>query len=340
MDAPSFEKRKTKLPIFTFSELISATLRLYGQNFSGFILPVALVTVPTVMISAAAAETMLKNSELMNTYSANPSSMTREQAMQMMTQSFSAVGSTASISLILGLIQSIVVMSLITWFASESYFGRTASLGEAIRSVFQRFWSLVGGLLFYNLILIAITIALAFTLFLCGLGIGLIFFISITLGSLVIPVFLLERTGFGLGLRRSWYLAKRRFWMLFGVLALVTVSSFVVNLGLGGLTRNVPTVSIIVQSLLAFIVVPFGQIANTLIYYDARVRYEDLEGALNSAEKQDARPADVDSPVYNSSLMDGSDFTNVAILTVLMIVIVLVIVGLNLALGNPGYNFR
>jgi hypothetical protein len=174
-------------------------------------------------------------------------------------------------------------------------------------------------------ILILTAILLTFVLFLCGLGIGLIAYISIALGSLVVPVFVLERTGIGLGLRRSWNLAKRRFWMLFGIVALTTIVSFLSGLFVGLVAQNSLPLNIIFQSLVNIALVPLVPIANTLVYYDARVRYEDLEGALNSIEKPDARPADIDSPSYSGSFMEGGDFTNLAIMTALLFVVIILL---------------
>jgi hypothetical protein len=340
MDAPltpKSEKRKVKLPVFTFAELISATLRLYGENFGRFVLPLALVVVPSVVLSVGVSESALQNSRL-QTFAATPGMTQAElqrQVSQYLNELVPVLLALVVVGVVVAIFQSVIIGSIISWLTSESYLGRAGTTGEAFRVATQRAFPLIGGFLAYFAWIFLISIAMTFVLFLCGLGFGILAYISLALGGLLVPVFVLERVGMGRGLRRSWHLGKRRFWMLFGVTAVTSVFAYIASLVIAPFTGNSPVVSVIAQSVLNILVIPFGTIASTLIYYDARVRYEDLEGALATAPTPTPSPADVESPVYHQvPLFEGSDFTNLAIMTALLFVLILVLGGLSIAGGG------
>jgi MFS family permease len=337
MDAPLSEKRKLKLPVFTFGELLSATLRSYRQSFPRFILPVALYAVIATSLTTYVGQNIPID---MTTFQmANQTSLSREQAMALLSQSVQVLGTLGAVSLIVSLVQSLLLTPLITWLASEAYLGRKATLGQAVSALRSRFISVLGGLLVYYLLIVLLLVALTLVFFLCGLGLGLVGYVTLALGSLLIPVLLLERVGIGEGLRRGWFLAKRRFWMLFGIAAIFTVISYVVGLAIPRLVGTNLLLSVISQVVFDIVLMPFLPIAYTLVYYDARVRFEDLEGELTRIEKPDPRPADIASPVYNSNLMEGSDFANLAIMVVLMFIVVLVLVAYSLATGGARAAF-
>lgn len=339
MDMPALEKRKFKLKQFTFAELLNVIPQLYGQIFPVVILPVILLVVPTIILQAVSQQNLL---ETLTRLGIDPtdSRATSRLSQAQINQLLAALGSTLWPTLLLTLLITLVFGSLmtgvITHQTSERYLGRAATLGQTWTAIRGRLLPYVFGQFIYALILVGLLIALSLILFACGLGFGVLGYIALTLGSLLAPVLILENVSVGMGMRRAWSLAKKRFWMIAGI---VFVSGLL-SVG-GGLVIGLffPTgiLLLILSGMLTIFITPIIPIAATLIYYDSRVRFEDLEGAFSASSVPEPRPADVYSPKVQGALMEGSDFTNMALLTAGIFVIALVLVGLTF-LNSPGVS--
>src|SRR5258708_4089827 len=195
----------------------------------------------------------------------------------------------------------IVLYAPVSYVVSETYLGRTAAMADSFSAVGKRLSALLAGIAVYIGALLVFSFALAFVLFLCGLGFGLIVYGALASGSFLVPVLMLERTTVRRGLSRAWSLAKTRIWPIIGVAAITFLISFVADLVitvlLSGLaarssaSTSTDTIITVVDVIVSSLVAPVVPIAFTLLYYDARIRVEGLDIALRAAP--DLSPADV-----------------------------------------------
>ncbi|MCC7449925.1 MAG: hypothetical protein IT324_21070 [Anaerolineae bacterium] len=204
--------------------------------------------------------------------------------------------------------------------------GRRATIGEAFKAVRSRLVGVGLGLVVFYIIIGGAFLVLAFTLFVCGLGIGVLAYLGVTLYAFLTPVLILERTSIMDGLGRAWMLGKARVWPVAGLMFVIILISGVLNLALTLTIQlitqgNVASVSfgasqaleIVLQSIISIFLAPVLPVALTLMYYDTRVRVEGLDIALQAVGKSDPRPADVLSPPAHGFLT-GRDYGNVGIM--------------------------
>jgi hypothetical protein len=74
-------------------------------------------------------------------------------------------------------------------------------------------------------------------------------------------------------------------------------------------------ISIIIQAVIGIVISPILPIGLTLLYYDARVRTEGLDIALQTTGKPDARPEDIISPPVDGP--NSKDFVNLGIFVII-----------------------
>jgi hypothetical protein len=321
-------------PTLSTLELLDRAFRIYRDNFLSFLVPVAIVTVPLTLINLVVGQLMassLDESGFTNLlYSGR--NTTGAASSRWMNDLLSTFGNTFLILMLIAvagaILQGVFVNGLLTYIASENHLGRKPTIGEAFRSIRERLLPLGGALFLFYVILFILSAALAFALFLCGFGFGVIVYVGIVLYAFLTPVLILERTGVGLGLRRAWMLGKARLWPVFGLIIAITVITSVINVGLNSITSLIiPTpdrfstaltasgvLDIVLNSLVGIAIAPILPIALTLMYYDTRFRIEGLDILLRAAETPEARPADVISPPPFSGFLTGKDVTNMAIM--------------------------
>jgi hypothetical protein len=149
----------------------------------------------------------------------------------------------------------------------------------------------------------------------------LLFYYGLALYFFLVPVMVLERTGPGLGTNRAQYLGRVRFWPTLGfvfVIWLVWVSSTrrLVQLACwwGATVEGAIAVETVLSPRSPFSS-PIMPIGLTLMYYDARIRVEGLDFALQSVDSPEPRPSDVESPHPAERLITGRDLANTFLLT-------------------------
>jgi hypothetical protein len=116
----------------------------------------------------------------------------------------------------------------------------------------------------------------------------------------------------------------------------VWLISLVITLALGGVqqffvqqlvnSRSVGAAQIVMlffQIVAGLFTAPIFPIAQTLLYYDSRIRLEGLDIAFQSLEKSEPRPSDVPSPAPSGGFLNGRDVANLVILSVGTIVLTL-----------------
>jgi hypothetical protein len=296
----------------TVLEILDRTFRLYRQNFALFIGIAALIVIPFAIIQQFIGQ-------------ATPTRVTYTYGTSAISD---AVCGSALITLVLTVIQSVLTIGAMTSAASEAYMGHRLSIREAFDGAFKRFGALLLGLFGIYAILIAFFIFAGLTAAMCvpglAFGIALVIFVGMTTYALMGPVLTLENVGPFLGINRAWSLGKARFWTVIGLMFVLIIIAWVLTLAFGALvtwigagmrSSDLEGLLFATNAVLSVFLIPVVPIAQTIFYYDTRNRLEGLDFALQSLNRPDARPFDLEAPRPQSSLT-SRDLINIAILTV------------------------
>lgn len=308
--------------------VLTRTVRTYQANFLPLFVLSVIVQVPLTLIGSAMTVPAL---ERLGAFAAsvqvNPSTGTVTQldpsAMNELTATFLSL---MLVLLALAFAQLVLVNAAVAHITSEHQFGRQAGMIEAFTSVSSRLPSYSIALLLVFVALVVTGAALGVVFFLCGFGIGVLAWLSLTLTTFLAPAFVMERGGLLPTLNRAWSLGKLYLWPIFRVNIAIfivvwlvtTVVGFVVPTGSvqtgaqAGVTLN--PIGTLISIMVTALITPLTPIAATLMYLDARVQYEGLDAALAALGKHGARPVDVDAPPAGPAFT-GRDVTNMFILT-------------------------
>jgi hypothetical protein len=166
--------------------------------------------------------------------------------------------------------------------ASQAYLGEAVDVAEAVRRALVRTPQVLVAAVFR---FVAMSIAFLFLFFPVLYIVALLFAVT--------PVIVLERGGVWTGIRRSASLSKGRKWHILNTLGLVGIIYYILALGfwlLASLFGNfiITTVTSVVVSVLVY---PVVAIAETVLYYDARVQSEGLDIELMTGALAPAAPS-------------------------------------------------
>jgi hypothetical protein len=326
-------ERSTLRPSTTL-EVLDRAFRVYRDNFGLVIALVALAMIPLTALNLFNTAYFSQRIQDVN------QSLVTDTGSSFAGSSFnntlfSTVGFTVLLLLVNGLAQCLLVSAPLTYIASERYLGRRVSIGRAYRAVAGRLGYLALSLiLFYIIIVVLVTVASVMS-FAClaGLGlVGFIMFVGINYYAFMVPVFVLERTGFGASIGRAWSLAKSRFWALFWLTSAVLTTTGIISIALyatqvvvaggtigGASARSGQIVNVILSAAINIFVIPVLPLAYTMMYYDTRIRREGLDIALSSVNVAEPRPADVGSPPPGPMLVQ-QDWRTILTITVVGLV--------------------
>ncbi len=232
-----------------------------------------------------------------------------------------------SLNLIIGFAANVLLLGLVTVVVSRSVLGMTTSLPEVWQLARPRLPALLGTtgllLLIYCALWVPFALVLAVAvgtgqpvvillLLVVGLATVLAEVAGWTLLSMAAVVVVLERTGPGTALRRSWQLVRTSFWRILGILLLTALIYFVVSeiialpfagaelAAVGGLGRfHVSLLSVTLAGLGGIlggtIARPFLAGVTVLLYCDTRMRREGLDLVLRSGESGPLQARDAES---------------------------------------------
>lgn len=169
------------------------------------------------------------------------------------------------------------------WVISETYLGRQASVGEAVRFAFGKI----------------------VPLFLAGLAVGIIVIFGMMLllvpgiiaacgYAVVSQVVVLEGVSADIALKRSWQLTKGFKWKVFGLACVAFLLIFLPAIVFSFLAGTIPggeTSSSIIDDFVSLIITPLFTCAFTLLYYDLRVRKEAFDLEMLSRQLTGSWPA-------------------------------------------------
>ena len=205
----------------------------------------------------------------------------------------------------------------------EEYAGRRRSIGEAFSFALTRFLPLIGASILVGVIIFV-------GMLLCCLP-GFYFAVSFALVSQVV---VLEKLGPGEALSRSQRLVAEFWWRVLGVLFLIGVANFILQMAVGaGLSvllppqKVIPTdegnriefnrvnqvITTLIAQLVSIIFTTYMAVCTTLLYLDQRIRKEgfDLELAAQLGEEPGRRvepqpdfPDELDDPERRRRRLD------------------------------------
>jgi hypothetical protein len=168
---------------------------------------------------------------------------------------------------------------------------------------------------------------IAAALFTCGISLALLLFILIATWPFLIVVLSLEKVRPSEAPVRAFRLIKARLWQVIGLTIAVLAIGIALNLFIALLfsatTGFVDAINMSLQIAVNVLVAPILPIGYTLLYYDARIRSERLDAALQLSPT--ARPGDI-VPEATSALVSRDDWMNIAIAVMAIFVILLVYV--------------
>jgi len=221
------------------TELVDASFQVFRRTPVQFIVAAALVYVPWLVIQ------MLFDLEI------TPQRMF----------DFDVLGA----NLVAGLAVYVILGGVITVMARDVYFDRAPDVAKAFRAVGTRILPLLG----VSLVVVVSTF------------VALIFFLLPALYPLARffsarQAVMLERAGVGLSLSRSSALSSKLKGHILNTLLLAGVLTFAITFGTTIVAQMIPS-DVIKRTLMTIVAVcvkPFFSIAETLLYYDVRIRKE------------------------------------------------------------------
>jgi hypothetical protein len=287
---------------FSFLGLLDRTFRLYRENFATIVGIAAIVLIPLAVVQFLLSAWSLSSGAYVSTLSR--AAATSE-----------ALGTSlviSIVSLVVSLIQAVVMTGAVTYAASESYLGRTVSIGQAFGARRDRFKNLGCGYIIFFILLFV----LAFVIGMVGVlwtpafaGLGVVLYVGIATYTFLSPVLILENVETPLGVNRSWSLGKARFWTAVALNLTLVLLTALLNLAFAGVaqvlvlavtgtlaTTGTVALNLILTTISNVFLAPLLPIGLTLLYHDSRNRLEGLDFALRALSKPDARPADIASP--------------------------------------------
>lgn len=300
----------------TVTDVMNRTFRVYRDNLIAFLSLVTVIIVPLTIISTSIGASMQDELNAMDR--ANPE----------LPEGFWLVILVAFVSAFL---QGVVINGLITYMVSERVLGRSTSIGEALSAVQSRLVPLALGMFILLVSIFVATLLLLVTGAICLfplIGLPMLFYLAIAANFYLAPVLVLENVLPSVGIQRALKLGKARFWQTLQLVIGIAIVLFILQFFLGLVTAAITGVEagsveavnsgayLTLDVIITILITPVMPIALTLMYYDTRVRVEQLDEALQEVNKPDARPSDVASPAPDGTLLEREDLTNILLLTI------------------------
>ncbi len=349
----------------SIGDLLDEAIRLYRRNFIPFVGVVAVVQVPVLLLNLLMAMLNLALNPQQALGLDMLQGMLRGQPMS--TEEMIARSNQPSpglevligfmvLSYLINYLQLVGYLAVLAGTARmvlSHFLDETAGIGATWRATLSRWKSLFG----LSALIIILDIGLVIWCIVPCVGWlsgpPLLAYLNVCWMALAAPVVALEGTGAAGALRRSWHLARTRFWHLVGVglfgyvLQWILVSApalvILVAMTVVGLPAMAGLIgSNVVTLTLMALISPVILIAISLLYLDMRVRHEGLDLALQAealvppALPAVAAPRVLPGPAAKEPLFNVKDRTNLLILGGLILVPIMLCIGLPMLLGFIG----
>jgi hypothetical protein len=235
------------------TEIIDAAIEVYRRNPIHFLLLAAIVRVPWLVVQVLVIGTRAPDIEAITT------------------------------SILIGagtLLTTLLMSGFVVHMASELYLGRQTDAFDTIR----RTWTRIG----------AVFIASVIQSLAIGIGLLLFLFPAVWVTAIlfaVVPVIMIEQRGIGGAFARSVRLSSGMKSHILSALGLVVLIRVIVEIGIAIISLAIPSPEIRFVALAAagMIIYPLLGIAETLVYYDIRIRKEGFD--IEMMAQQAASPA-------------------------------------------------
>ncbi len=281
----------------SLGEILDGMFRLLVRHWRTYLLALGVIVVPVNLLTSYLGYETGGGVGLLEQFN-NPAA---SEALRAGGADVTALLGVFGVGLANALLVTPLVNGIACRIAATGYEGGDPQPAAALKAALRRYGALVGANLLFVL---ALLLALVPGVVALGLGaadgalgvvvaglllllLGLVGMLALAaLFALVYPVVVVERTGPVMALRRSARLVRSRFWPVLGTLLLAYLVAIAVGavlvlpfsipgLLVGGATGLVLTTA---GSILAGVVsAPVTANAQTLLYYDARVRREGLD---------------------------------------------------------------
>lgn len=296
----------------TLADVLDGMFRLFIGHWRTYLMALGVIVVPQSFVTALAARQLGTEAGLLEQFNNPAAAQAAFQAGPDMT----AVVIFAGIAGLLALFLTPYLTGVGCRIAGEAYEGGDPQPGEVLRSTLRRYGALLG-VIFLQALVFLLIFALPIGIVVAGVtggdqglvvgGVILALFIlpaAIWLGirlALATPVVMMEGAGVVAALKRSYELVEGRWWRVFGTLLLAQIITGIVA-QIASLPFSIPGelvsgwIAVVFTTLggvLAGVVTtPLAANAQTLLYYDGRIRSEgyDLEQRFN-APPPPPRPA-------------------------------------------------
>jgi hypothetical protein len=249
----------------TVGEILEAAFGLYAKHWKSLLTIVAIVVVPLTLIQYFIGDAIASNV----TTTAGGQVVVNEGAGR-------AFGSAAVVGLLSLVIQQVLI-GAIAWAVATTLVGREPDVGEAYRFGYKRLWSIL---------LVGILFALAVLAGLIALVIpGIIIAVRL---SVSIPALVVEGRRGTEALGRSWDLVRGQSWSVFGCFLVAFLLAGILNSALTAIGGDSWFAVGVLAAIAACITTPFTGLVIGLVYFDLRVRKEQLDVATLDRELQAA----------------------------------------------------
>jgi hypothetical protein len=242
-------------------EILEAAFGLYAKHWKSLIQIVAIVVIPLTLLQAFLSDAVVGDPFVRQV---NGEVVLREGGGR-------AIAGAAVTGLLTLVVQQILI-GAVAWAVASVLVGREPDVAESYRFGYRRLWSILLVGILFGLAVLAGLIALIIP--------GIIIAVRL---SVSIPALVVERKRGTQALGRSWDLFRGYSWPVFGAFLVVALLTGIVN----GLFTAIGGGNWFVAGLLggigSSVTTPFTGLVIGLIYFDLRVRKEQLDvGRLES----------------------------------------------------------
>jgi hypothetical protein len=298
--------------------------------------PAATVGLAAIVLAITGVVTTAASLSIRNTLSSTETALKNHSASSAQVgHFFGAVGGLAGVSVVLSLIADVILTGLLTAVIGRGVLGQRVGIGQAWRLVRPRLWAVLGVTVLTWLIIVVLWIpyvVILVVLIAAHLGglaaaFGILGFLAMACVeiftwvrlSLAAPVVVLEQVGPIRALHRSWQLAGRSFWRLFGIFLLtviiVAVAALILQIpfyiievivggGIGAFGAGKSVASIIVGGVgsiaVGALTRPVFAGVTVLLYVDMRMRKEGLDLVLRDAAQNQQMTGDEFAAVWRA----------------------------------------
>jgi hypothetical protein len=247
-------------------EILEAAFGLYAKHWASLIQIVAIVVIPLSVIEAWLSDAATGDAVVRNV---NGEVVLREGS--------GGILAGAALTGLLTLVIQQILIGAIAWAVASVLVGREPNVGECYRFGYRRLWSILLVSILFGLAVFAGLIALVIP--------GIIIAVRL---SVSIPALVVERKRGTEALGRSWDLVRGFSWPVFGAFIVVALLTGIVNGLFSAIGGNNWFFSGLFGGIGSSITTPFTGLVIGLIYFDLRVRKENLdiprlEGELRAA---------------------------------------------------------